>query len=135
VEVRRADRGAARAAVGPAIKPVPARPRPAHGRRGTGLVSHPVPQRARAQDVHAYEDAAFEEADPAGAEAGFAAFAGECELAREAVAGASLDKELTLSEGRTRSLRWVYNHMIEEYARHNGHADLLRERIDGVTGS
>ena len=30
--------------------------------------------------------------------------------------------------------RWVYVHMIEEYARHNGHADLLRERIDGVTG-
>lgn len=32
------------------------------------------------------------------------------------------------------SLRWVYTHMIEEYARHNGHADLLRERIDGATG-
>jgi hypothetical protein len=32
------------------------------------------------------------------------------------------------------SLRWVLTHMIEEYARHNGHADLLRERIDGVTG-
>lgn len=32
------------------------------------------------------------------------------------------------------SLRWVYVHMIEEYARHNGHADLLRERIDGRTG-
>ena len=32
------------------------------------------------------------------------------------------------------SLRWVYLHMIREYARHNGHADLLRERIDGTTG-
>jgi uncharacterized damage-inducible protein DinB len=32
------------------------------------------------------------------------------------------------------SLRWILVHMIEEYARHNGHADLLRERIDGVTG-
>jgi len=32
------------------------------------------------------------------------------------------------------SLRWVLIHMIEEYARHNGHADILRERIDGVTG-
>jgi Protein of unknown function (DUF664) len=31
------------------------------------------------------------------------------------------------------SLRWIYVHMIEEYARHNGHADLLRERIDGTT--
>jgi uncharacterized protein DUF664 len=34
----------------------------------------------------------------------------------------------------TVSLRWVLVHLIEEYARHNGHADLLRERIDGVTG-
>lgn len=32
------------------------------------------------------------------------------------------------------SLRWVYLHMIGEYARHIGHADLIRERIDGVTG-
>ncbi|WP_433479524.1 DinB family protein [Spirillospora sp. CA-142024] len=32
------------------------------------------------------------------------------------------------------SLRWVLIHMIEEYARHNGHADLLRERIDGARG-
>ena len=32
------------------------------------------------------------------------------------------------------SLRWVLVHMVEEYARHNGHADLLRERIDGTTG-
>ena len=30
-------------------------------------------------------------------------------------------------------MRWVLNHMIEEYSRHNGHADLLRERIDGAT--
>lgn len=35
--------------------------------------------------------------------------------------------------GRT-SLRWVLLHMIEEYARHNGHADLIRESIDGETG-
>ena len=32
------------------------------------------------------------------------------------------------------SLRWIMVHMIEEYARHNGHADLLRERIDGTVG-
>jgi hypothetical protein len=36
--------------------------------------------------------------------------------------------------GKDISLRWIYLHMIEEYARHNGHADLLRERIDGATG-
>jgi hypothetical protein len=32
------------------------------------------------------------------------------------------------------SLRWLYMHMSQEYARHNGHADLIRERLDGVTG-
>jgi len=39
-----------------------------------------------------------------------------------------------LRRGERVSLRWVFLHMIEEYARHNGHADLLRERIDGATG-
>ncbi|MGA7833772.1 MAG: DinB family protein [Acidimicrobiales bacterium] len=37
-------------------------------------------------------------------------------------------------DGRVPSLRWILCHMIEEYARHNGHADLLREAIDGATG-
>ena len=36
--------------------------------------------------------------------------------------------------GRPRNVRWIALHMIEEYARHNGHADLLREAIDGATG-
>ncbi|MDX6218356.1 MAG: hypothetical protein QOJ48_37, partial [Frankiales bacterium] len=36
--------------------------------------------------------------------------------------------------GEEISLRWVLVHLIEEYARHNGHADLIRERIDGATG-
>ena len=44
----------------------------------------------------------------------------------------------TLSEeqedGQRISLRWIVCHLIEEYARHNGHADLLRESIDGLTG-
>ncbi|WP_166982980.1 DinB family protein [Paramicrobacterium fandaimingii] len=39
-----------------------------------------------------------------------------------------------LSDGTHVSLRWMLVHMIEEYARHNGHADLLRESIDGETG-
>lgn len=38
------------------------------------------------------------------------------------------------SQGGAFSLRWILLHMIEEYARHNGHADLLRESIDGATG-
>jgi uncharacterized damage-inducible protein DinB len=40
----------------------------------------------------------------------------------------------TWSDGRTPSLRWIVCHMIEEYARHNGHADLMREFVDGETG-
>ena len=36
--------------------------------------------------------------------------------------------------GEQFSLRWILVHMIEEYARHNGHADLIRESIDGSTG-
>jgi len=37
-------------------------------------------------------------------------------------------------DGTAPSLRWILTHMIEEYARHNGHADLLREAVDGQTG-
>jgi uncharacterized damage-inducible protein DinB len=40
----------------------------------------------------------------------------------------------TWPDGRSPSLRWIVCHMIEEYARHNGHADLIRESIDGLTG-
>ena len=36
--------------------------------------------------------------------------------------------------GQDVSLRWVYVHMVEEYARHLGHADMIRECVDGVTG-
>ena len=41
---------------------------------------------------------------------------------------------MAASAERQVSLRWIMIHMIEEYARHNGHADLLRERIDGAVG-
>jgi hypothetical protein len=37
-------------------------------------------------------------------------------------------------DNETVTLRWIMIHMIEEYARHNGHADLIRERVDGETG-
>jgi Protein of unknown function (DUF664). len=49
------------------------------------------------------------------------------------VAGASLDDTFTHG-GSLYSLRTVHVHMIAEYARHIGHADLLRERLDGTTG-
>lgn len=60
-------------------------------------------------------------------------FRAECLAADEAVRAKSLDDTFTHRDNLF-SLRWVYLHMIEEYARHNGHADLLRERIDGATG-
>ena len=40
----------------------------------------------------------------------------------------------TLPSGEILTLRWVLMHMIDEYARHLGHADIIREAIDGVTG-
>jgi uncharacterized damage-inducible protein DinB len=60
----------------------------------------------------------------------------ECENSRQVVARAeSLDVVSARQPyGKPITLRWILTHMIEEYARHNGHADLLRERIDGATG-
>ncbi|WP_155368674.1 DinB family protein [Catellatospora vulcania] len=79
--------------------------------------------------------ASFDLADPAFAEADLATLAAEQQACREAVAGASLDDTFVHERTQeTMSLRWVYLHMIEEYARHNGHADLIREAVDGVTG-
>ncbi len=79
-------------------------------------------------------DADFDDLDAADVAADLATFHEEVELAREAAAGKSLDQTFISPRGTEISLRWVYVHMIEEYARHNGHADLLRERIDGRTG-
>jgi len=54
----------------------------------------------------------------------------------DALASGGLDQlaRLTWPDGRSPSLHWILCHLIEEYARHNGHADLLRESIDGATG-
>ena len=57
----------------------------------------------------------------------------ECQLSREAAATRTLD-DAGVRRGQPCSLRWIYVHMIEEYARHNGHADLIRELIDGQVG-
>jgi hypothetical protein len=50
-----------------------------------------------------------------------------------ALEGAKLDDTFTFGE-KTTSVRWMWQHLVEEYARHNGHADLLREAIDGSAG-
>ncbi|WP_190136670.1 DinB family protein [Streptomyces longispororuber] len=72
--------------------------------------------------------------DDADVEEAFRVWRAECERSRAAVAAAR-DLDVTGShDGTAYSLRHILTHMIEEYARHNGHADLLRERIDGATG-
>jgi uncharacterized damage-inducible protein DinB len=77
---------------------------------------------------------AFDDVATADVRAAFAAWEAQCQHARE-LADAAPSLEVTGMRGGIRfSLRWVMVHMIEEYARHNGHADLLRERIDGLTG-
>jgi hypothetical protein len=71
---------------------------------------------------------------PAGVDAAFQDWRRECERSRAYVRAApSLDVTGGYA-GQLFSLRYVLAHMIEEYARHNGHADLLRERLDGSTG-
>ncbi|WP_426997051.1 DinB family protein [Pseudarthrobacter sp. N5] len=64
------------------------------------------------------------------------AVAGSRSLVAEALADGGLGQlaKRTWSDGTAPSLRWILCHMIEEYARHNGHADLLRESVDGRTG-
>jgi hypothetical protein len=81
-------------------------------------------------------EADFEDLADADAEADLAVLRTEIELAREVTAGRSSTDlgEHTGRDGAPVQLRWVYLHMIEEYARHIGHLDLLRERIDGSTG-
>ncbi|MFJ3905622.1 DinB family protein [Streptomyces sp. NPDC090025] len=80
------------------------------------------------RDIHVTEEDTWEEA--------YTAWQGEIARARTLAADRGLD-DIGVGEhrsGDTFNLRWIYLHMIEEYARHNGHADLIRERIDGATG-
>ncbi|MFF5845660.1 DinB family protein [Streptomyces massasporeus] len=87
-----------------------------------------------------FEDATGYALDPArGLDEALGIWRREIARGRELCAGLPLDHVGRVAEGPMPgmevSLRWVFIHMIEEYARHNGHADLLRERIDGVTGA
>jgi len=81
----------------------------------------------------AIEDSELVPLDDADWDADRRVWLAECESARQAAASRSLD-DTGLRRGKPCSLRWIYNHMIEEYARHNGHADLLRELVDGSVG-
>ncbi len=96
-------------------------------------------QRAAGQQVEAMydaklgRDADFNDGDPAAAKSDLQRLQAEWRLADEAVADLAFDDTFDV-DGEDFSLRMVYVHMIGEYSRHNGHADLLRESIDGVTG-
>lgn len=81
-----------------------------------------------------HPDLDFEDVDPARWEEDIEVYRGEVAAASDAVVAFTLD-DLSRGEfGNPVSLRWIYLHMIAEYARHNGHADLIRESVDGRTG-
>ena len=80
-----------------------------------------------------HPDGDFDLLDDADVASDMATWNEEIERAREISAAHSLD-DTGIRRGNPVSHRWILVHMIEEYARHNGHADLLRERVDGATG-
>jgi hypothetical protein len=79
-------------------------------------------------------DGDFDDVEPLTVDADVATWRREIAAADAVIAGLDLDDRRTSALGNEFDLRWVLTHMIEEYARHNGHADLLREATDGVTG-
>ena len=81
----------------------------------------------------AVDDSELVPLDDADWDEDLAAWKTECERSRAAAAGHDLADTGT-RRGQPCSLRWIYVHMIEEYSRHNGHADLIRELIDGSVG-
>jgi len=78
-------------------------------------------------------DAEFRIADGESASAVFDFYRSECSKSRAIAAEANPD-DIARHSKSERSLRWIFMHMIEETARHNGHLDILREMIDGTTG-
>jgi len=68
-------------------------------------------------------------------EADVARFVATCERSRGIFAGVALDDVRTHRRFGDLDVRWIMIHMIREYAQHNGHADILRELIDGMTQS
>ncbi len=79
-------------------------------------------------------DAAFTDVASADAEANYDLYRNEVELTRKAFSLRSFDDMLD-EEGETANVRTIVVHILEEYARHNGHADLIRQSIDGAAGA
>jgi uncharacterized damage-inducible protein DinB len=81
------------------------------------------------------DDGDFDDVSAATADADLAAWSVEMGIADAVLAGVDLDEtRFHVRFDVDLSVRWIVTHMIEEYARHNGHADLLRQRIDGAIG-
>ena len=78
------------------------------------------------------EEGDIEAVTAAGAAADLETFRAHCARTRQIMAAHQLDD--TFGKKNLATLRWFYLYLIKEYARHLGHADLLRERVDGVTG-
>jgi uncharacterized damage-inducible protein DinB len=121
-----------------AIRPVPPSTLSLLGlvRHVTDVERHWFRRRFGGQDVPLRHrgDAAFDDVAPERAAAELAALLAEQQAARAAVTDLPLEHVWVSPRWGPMSLRWVLQHMSEEYARHCGHADLLRERIDGRTG-
>ncbi|MGH3994173.1 MAG: DUF664 domain-containing protein, partial [Pseudonocardiaceae bacterium] len=80
-------------------------------------------------------DASLLDLESADVRASYELYRSEIELTRKAVSLRGLD-EIWEKDGEPQgNLRAMYAHLIEEYARHSGHADLIRECIDGKTGT
>lgn len=123
------------------------RPIPSSSLSLLGLVRHLAKveriwfrQRAAGQDVppmypaSAGRDADFDDAEASQAPADFGRLRSEWQSADDSVKQLDFGVTFDAGHGERWSLRMMYVHLIGEYARHNGHADLLREAIDGVTG-
>ena len=96
------------------------------------LAGHPSPPRYWTAE---HPDGDFDLVDPNQAEQNVEELRQIIKTSDELAANYSLDDTfIRPNHEGAYSLRYVYIHMIEEYARHNGHADLLRERVDGSTG-
>jgi hypothetical protein len=98
------------------------------------MAGQDVPERFSSQEDG---DGAFDRAvpDPAIVSEAWDAWRAEVAFTDDFVAAASdLDVAGSDAYHDAVSLRWVLVHLVEEYARHNGHADLLRQRIDGAVG-
>jgi uncharacterized damage-inducible protein DinB len=98
------------------------------------LLAEDVPPIYGATAESTGQDGGFDLADDATLAAARATWDDEVAYGRTNCAGRGLDDTSPFMGGQV-TLRWIYNHMIAEYARHAGHADLLRERLDGATGA